>query len=40
MAFTYGTIYGDPGDEKITGTTQLHPLGTRMSTGDGRIFYY
>jgi len=40
MAFTYGTIYGDPGDEKITGTTKLHPLGTRMSTGDGRIFYY
>ena len=40
MAFTYGTIYGDPGDEKITGTTKLHPFGTRMMLSDGRVYRY
>ena len=40
MAFTYGTIWGDYGDEKVTGTTQLHPYGTRMVLPDGRVFYY
>ena len=40
MAFTYGSIWGDYGDEKATGTTQLHPYGTRMVLPDGRVFYY
>ena len=40
MAFTYGTIWGDYGDEKVTGTTQLHPYGTRMVLPDNRVFYY
>ena len=40
MAFTYGTIWGDYGDEKVTGTTQLHPYGTRMVLPDGRVYYY
>tara|TARA_R100000656_G_scaffold117960_1_gene91496 strand:+ start:1361 stop:2104 length:744 start_codon:yes stop_codon:yes gene_type:complete len=40
MALTYGTIWGDYGDEKATGTTQLHALSTRMVLPDGRIFYY
>ena len=40
MALTYGTIWGDFGDEKVTGTTQLHPLSTRMVLPDGRVFYY
>ena len=40
MAFTYGTIWGNYGDEKVTGTTQLHPMGTRMVLEDGRVFYY
>ena len=40
MALTYGTIWGDYGDEKVTGTTQLHPYGTRMVLPDGRVFYY
>ena len=40
MAFTYGTIWGDYGDEKITGTTKLHPFGTRMLVPDGRVFKY
>ena len=40
MAFTYGTIWGDYGDEKVTGTTKLHPFGTRMLVPDGRVFKY
>lgn len=40
MAFTYGTIWGNYGDEKVTGTTQLHPYGTRMVLPDNRVFYY
>ena len=38
-AFSMSTINGDPGDEKVTGTTQLHPFGTRMVIGD-RVFKY
>jgi hypothetical protein len=40
MAFTYGTIWGDFGDEKVTGTTQIHPYQTRMVLQDGRVYYY
>ena len=40
MALTYGTIYGDPGDEKVTGTTKIHPYGTRMVIGGDRVFKY
>ena len=40
MALTYGSIWGDYGDEKATGTTQLHPLSTRMVLPDGRVYYY
>ncbi len=40
MALTYGTIWGDYGDEKVTGTTKLHPYGTRMVLPDGRVYYY
>ena len=40
MALTYGTIWGDYGEEKVTGTTKLHPYGTRMVLPDGRVFYY
>ena len=40
MALTYGTIYGDPGDEKVTGTTKLHAFGTRMMIGGDRVFKY
>ena len=40
MALTYGTIWGDYGDEKVTGTTQIHPLSTRMVLPDGRVYYY
>ena len=40
MALTYGTIWGDFGDEKVTGSTKLHPLGTRMVLPDGRAFRY
>ena len=40
MALTYGTIWGDYGDEKVTGTTKLHPFGTRMVLPDSRVFYY
>jgi len=40
VAFTYGTIWGDYGDEKVTGTTQLHPLSTRMVLPDNRVYYY
>ncbi len=40
MALTYGTIWGDYGDEKATGTTQLHALSTRMMLPDGRIYRY
>ena len=40
MALTYGTIWGDYGDEKVTGTTKIHPFGTRMVLPDSRVFYY
>ena len=40
MALTYGTIWGDFGDEKVTGTTQIHAFGTRMHLPDGRIYRY
>jgi hypothetical protein len=40
MAFTYGTVWGDWGDEKVQGTTKLHPVGTRMVLPDGRVYYY
>ena len=40
MALTYGTIWGDYGDEKVTGTTKLHPYGTRMVLPDSRVYYY
>lgn len=40
MAFTYGTLWGEYGDEKVTGDTQLHPLSTRMILPDGRVYYY
>ena len=40
MALKYGRIGGDYGDEKVTGTTQLHPLGTSMELPDGRVYYY
>jgi hypothetical protein len=40
VAFTYGSIWGDFGDEKVTGTTQLHPLSTRMVLPDNRVYYY
>ena len=40
MALTYGTIWGDYGDEKVTGTSKLHPFGTRMVLPDSRVYYY
>ena len=42
MALTYGTIWGDWGDEKITSTSEDLGLviGTRMILPDGRVFRY
>jgi hypothetical protein len=42
MALTYGTIWGDYGDEKVTSTTADVGLviGTRMILPDGRVFRY
>ena len=40
MAFTYGTIWGDYGDEKAETSAKFHPLGTRMVLPDGRVYYY
>jgi hypothetical protein len=42
MALTYGTIWGDYGDEKVTSTTADFGLtvGTRMVLPDGRVFRY
>ena len=42
MALTYGTIWGDYGDEKVTSTTADLGLviGTRMVLPDGRVFRY
>ena len=42
MAFTYGTIWGDYGDEKLTSTTEDLGLilGTRMVLPDGRVYRY
>lgn len=33
-------IYGEYGDEKVSGATKLHKLGTKMELPDGRIFRY
>ena len=42
MALTYGTVWGDYGDEKVTSTTADFGLtvGTRMVLPDGRVFRY
>ena len=40
VALTYGTIWGNYGDEKATGETKLHALGTRMVLPDNRVFRY
>ena len=42
MALTYGTIYGDYGDEKVSSTTEALglDLGTRMILPDGRVYRY
>jgi hypothetical protein len=42
MALTYGTIWGDYGDEKVTSTTADLGLviGTRMILPDGRVYRY
>ena len=42
MALTYGTIWGDWGDEKITSTSEDLGLviGTRMFLPDGRVYRY
>ena len=42
MALTYGTIYGDYGDEKVSSTTEDLglDLGTRMILPDGRVYRY
>lgn len=40
MAFNYGSIFGEYGDEKVSGTTKIHPYGTRLVLPDGRIFKY
>ena len=40
MSLTYGTTWGDLGDEKVESSTQTHPLGTKMILPDGRIYYY
>ena len=42
MALTYGTIWGDYGDEKVTSTTADLGLviGTRLILPDGRVYRY
>jgi hypothetical protein len=42
MALTYGTIWGDYGDEKVTSTSEDLGLvvGTRMVLPDSRVFRY
>ena len=40
MSFTYGTTWGDFGDEKTETSAQVHALGTKMILPDGRIYYY
>ena len=40
MAFTYGTVWGDFGDEKQETSAQFQPLGTKLILPDGRIYYY
>jgi hypothetical protein len=42
MAFTYGTVWGDFGDEKVTSTTEDFgvTIGTRLVLPDGRVFRY
>jgi hypothetical protein len=40
MSFTYGTTWGDFGDEKVESSTQTHSLGTKLILPDGRIYYY
>ncbi len=39
MSFPF-TVRGDPGDEYVQGTSQLHPLGTLMVFQNGRKFRY
>ncbi len=34
------TIYGEYGDEKVSGLTKVHALGQKMELPDGRIFRY
>ena len=42
MALTYGTVWGNYGDEKVTSTSEDLGLvvGTRMVLPDGRVFRY
>jgi len=42
MSFTYGTIWGDYGDEKVTSTSEDFgvTIGTRLILPDGRVFRY
>ena len=42
MALTYGTIWGDYGDEKVTSTTADigNTIGTKLILPDGRVFRY
>ena len=42
MSFTYGTVWGDYGDEKATSTSEDLGLviGTRLILPDGRVFRY
>ena len=42
MSFTYGTIWGDYGDEKVTSTSEDFgvTIGTRLVLPDGRVFRY
>jgi len=34
------TLFGNYGDEKVTGTTKLYDVGTRMQLPDGNVFRY
>ena len=38
--WTYGTIWGNYGDEKKTSTTATAKVGDRLILPDGRVFYY
>ena len=38
---SFPTVVGlKPGDEKVTSTDKIRPLGTRGQTPDGRVFYW